>query len=67
VKQFTDFPLLMRTDTSSGCAPPTCSGLHAGTLPADGPSKKVQNITDEQYAKLGDYVVWDEKPTVPRR
>ena len=35
------------------------------TLPADGPSKKVQGLTDEQHQKLGDFVVWDAKTNSP--
>ena len=39
---------------------------YKNTLPADGPSKKVQGITDEQHAKLGDFVVWDAKSNSPK-
>ena len=31
------------------------------TLSADGPSIKIQGLTAEQHAKLGDYVIWDSK------
>ena len=66
VKQFTDFPLLVRTDNLKRLRAAEVFPGYASTLPAEGPSKKVQNITDEQHAKLGDYVVWDEKSNGPK-
>ena len=34
--------------------------------PADSPSRKVQGLTDEQYRKIGDFVVWDSKSNAPK-
>jgi nitrate reductase alpha subunit len=66
VKQFTDFPLLVRTDTLKRLrAHEVFPGYRPG-LAADGASFRVQGLTAEQYARLGDYVVWDEKAGGPR-
>jgi nitrate reductase / nitrite oxidoreductase, alpha subunit len=61
VKEFTDFPLLVRTDNLQRLRAHEVFPGYKSTLPADGASKKVQGLTDEQHAKLGDYVVWDAK------
>jgi nitrate reductase alpha subunit len=66
VKQFTDFPLLVRTDNGKRLRAAEVFPNYASTLAADGPSKKVQGITDEQHAKLGDFVVWDAKAEFPK-
>ena len=61
VKAFTDFPLLVRTDTLKRLhAHEVFAGYRTG-LSAAGPSVKIQGFTSAQHAKLGDYVVWDEK------
>ncbi|HLG18437.1 MAG TPA: molybdopterin-dependent oxidoreductase [Bdellovibrionota bacterium] len=60
VKQFTDFPLLVRTDTSRRLS---AAELFPGYKPADlknGPSYKIHGLTDENRTKLPDYVVYDE-------
>ncbi|MEQ2010352.1 MAG: molybdopterin-dependent oxidoreductase, partial [Limisphaerales bacterium] len=66
VKSFTDFPLLIRADNLKRLRAGEVFPNYTSTLPADGPSKKVQGITDEQHKKLGDYVVWDRKTNGPR-
>jgi len=66
VKAFTDFPLLVRTDNLKRLRAGDVFANYASTLAADGPSKKVQGITDEQHKKLGDYVVWDAKTNSPK-
>ena len=66
VKAFTDFPLLVRTDNLKRLRASDVFPNYTGTLPADGPSKKVQGITDEQHKQLGDYVVWDTKTNSPK-
>jgi nitrate reductase alpha subunit len=61
VKRFTDFPLLVRTDT--------LQRLHAADLFPDyqpgldpnGPSFRQQGLQPEQYEQLGDYVVRDAR------
>lgn len=61
VKQFTDFPLLVRADNLKRLRAHEVFPNYQSTLPADGASKTVQGLTDEQHARLGDYVVWDAK------
>jgi nitrate reductase alpha subunit len=59
VTQYTDFPLLIRTDNLKRLrAADVIAGYKPG-LSKEGPSYKLQNITDEQYAKIGDFVVMD--------
>jgi nitrate reductase alpha subunit len=66
VKQFTDFPLLIRADTLKRLRAQEVFPDYRSALPADGPSKKVQGFTDDQHAKLGDFVVWDAKSGAPK-
>lgn len=61
VKRFTDFPLLVRTDSLERLRAAEVFPDYKTTLAPDGPSVKVQGLTAEQHAKLGDYVIWDEK------
>ena len=67
VVTFTDFPLLVRTDTLRRVrAAEVFPGYQPG-LNRDGPSYREQNITDEQYAKIGhDFVVVDDATGEPR-
>src|SRR5678815_2127692 len=66
VKAFTDFPLLIRADNLKRLRAADVFPNYTSTLSADGPSKKVQGITDEQHKKLGDYVVWDSQTNSPK-
>ncbi len=66
VKAFTDFPLLIRADTLKRLRAAEVFPNYSSTLPADGPSKKVQGITDDQHKRLGDYVVWDAVTKGPK-
>jgi len=66
VKAFTDFPLLVRTDTLKRLRAHEVVPGYRTTLAADGPSMKIQGFTAAQHAKLGDYVVWDEKAKAMR-
>jgi len=61
VKAFTDFPLLVRTDTLKRLRAHEVFPGYRTTLAADGPSMAIQGLTAEQHATLGDYVVWDER------
>ncbi len=59
IKQFTDLPLLVRTDTLRRLRP---EDVIAGYEPKDirgGPSYSVQGITDAQRAQIGDFCMWD--------
>jgi len=58
-RRFTDFPLLVRTDTLQRLRP---QDIDANYRPKDisaGPSYKVQGLTDQQREKIGDFCVWD--------
>ncbi len=60
VKQFTDLPLLVRTDNLKRLrADEVFPGYQLG-LSADGPSFADQGLTQEQYEQLGDFVVFDQ-------
>jgi len=63
---FTDFPLLVRRDTLKRLRAHEVFAGYTSSLSPEGPSVKVQGFTKEQHAKLGDYVVWDEKANGPR-
>ncbi|MBI3065231.1 MAG: molybdopterin-dependent oxidoreductase, partial [Deltaproteobacteria bacterium] len=65
VKRFTDFPLLVRTDNLKRLRAHEVFSGYKSPLSADGPSMKIQGLTREQHAKLGDYVIWDEKKKAP--
>ncbi|MBI3098580.1 MAG: molybdopterin-dependent oxidoreductase [Planctomycetes bacterium] len=60
VRRFTDFPLLVRTDTLKRLR---ASDAFPGYRNVDlhgGYSYKVQGLKDEQREKIGDFVVWDK-------
>jgi nitrate reductase / nitrite oxidoreductase, alpha subunit len=66
VKAYTDFPLLIRTDNLKRLRASEIFKDYKSSLPQDGPSKKIQGLTDEQHEKLGDFVVWDTKTRAPK-
>ncbi|HAK57135.1 MAG TPA: nitrate oxidoreductase subunit alpha [Acidobacteria bacterium] len=66
VKRFTDFPLLVRTDTLKRLRASEVFADYQSTLAADGPSMRIQGFTEEQHEQLGDYVIWDEQADEPR-
>jgi nitrate reductase alpha subunit len=59
VKRFTDFPLLVRTDTLERLRAADLFPSYEPGLDPNGPSFQQQRLTPEQYEKLGDYVVRD--------
>jgi nitrate reductase / nitrite oxidoreductase, alpha subunit len=61
VKGFTDFPLLVRTDNLKRLRAHEVFKDYQTGLSPDGPSMKIQGLTPDQHAKLGDFVVWDRK------
>ncbi len=65
VKQFTDLPLLVRTDNLLRLKASDIFPDYKNGLADDGPSFKLQNLSKEQYGKLGDFVVWDKKTGKP--
>jgi len=66
VVKFTDFPLLIRTDTLQRLRAADVFADYKPGLSKEGPSYKLQHITEEQYARLGDYVVIDDATGQPR-
>jgi nitrate reductase alpha subunit len=65
VKQFTDFPLLVRTDTLARLRADEVFPDYKSELSKTGPSYKVQGLTDEQHGQIGDRIVWDKKTNKP--
>jgi nitrate reductase alpha subunit len=61
VKAFTDFPLLVRADNLKRLRASEVFTDYKPGLKKDGPSYTTQHLTDEQYAKVGDFVMYDEK------
>ncbi|HEX9618272.1 MAG TPA: molybdopterin-dependent oxidoreductase [Anaerolineales bacterium] len=59
VKRFTDFPLLVRADTLARLRAADVFPNYQAGLKPDGPSFQQQGLTEEQYDKLGDFVVRD--------
>lgn len=66
VKAYTDFPLLIRADTLTRLrAAEVFPGYRPG-LKKEGVSYQTQHLTDDQYAKIGDFVIFDEQQGQPR-
>ena len=55
LKKFTDFPLLVRTDTLQRLRAHDVFQGYETTLDSDGPSMRIQGLTADQHAQLGDY------------
>ena len=58
-RQFTDFPLLVRTDNLRRLRPEDIQADYQQKDLSAGPSYKIQGLTDAQRAKMGDFCVWD--------
>jgi nitrate reductase alpha subunit len=65
VKQFTDFPLLVRTDNLKRLRPQDILPGYRNQDIKNGPSYKHHGLKDEQREKIGDFVVWDAKTQKP--
>ncbi len=61
VLKFTDFPLLVRTDTLKRLKANEIFPDYSLGLAEDSISFKYQGLKREQYEKLGDFVIWDEE------
>ena len=61
VKQFTDMPLLVRTDTLQRLRAHEVFPDYRPGLDPQGPSFHIQHLKLEQYEKLGDFVVFDNR------
>jgi len=66
VKQRTDFPLLIRTDTLKRVKPEEVIPGYKQPDISAGPSFKIQGLTSKQREQIGDFVVWDEGTKAPR-
>jgi len=66
VKRFTDFPLLVRTDTLKRLRAHEVFPNYTSSLSPAGPSMSVQGLLKEQHDKLGDYVIWDPQANEPK-
>ncbi len=66
IKQFTDFPLLVRKDNLKRLHAHELFPDYKPGLKPEGASFKEQGLKQEQYQKLGDFVVWDEGLNAPR-
>jgi nitrate reductase alpha subunit len=60
-KQFTDFPLLVRTDTLRRLRPQDMDAEYHSKDITGGPSYKIQGLTDVQRERIGDFCVWNEE------
>src|SRR5262249_30841135 len=58
VRRFTDFPLLVRTDTLRRLRPEEVISDYRPKDLKGGPSFTIQGLTDDQRVKIGDFCVW---------
>ncbi len=65
VLKFTDFPFLVRTDNLKRLRANEIFKDYQLGLSKEGPSFKYQGLKEDQYKKLGDFVVWDEVKNAP--
>src|SRR5262245_43244359 len=61
VRRFTDFPLLVRTDTLKRLRPEDVIKDYQPKDLRAGPSYKIQGLTDAQRERIGDFTAWDAK------
>jgi nitrate reductase alpha subunit len=61
VRRFTDFPLLVRTDTLKRLRPEEVIKDYKPKNIKGGPSYTIQGLTDDQRQKIGDFTVSDSK------
>jgi nitrate reductase alpha subunit len=66
ILRFTDFPLLVRTDTLKRLRAAEVFAAYKSSLAADGASMSLQGLTKEQHEKLGHCVVWDAAANAPK-
>jgi nitrate reductase alpha subunit len=60
-RQFTDFPLLVRTDTLTRLRPQDVDPDYKLKDISAGPSYRMHGLTEEQRQRIGDFCVWDEE------
>lgn len=66
VLRFTDMPLLVRLDTLERLRADEVFPDYVNQLPPDSPSFTLHGMTQDQYEKIGDRVVWDTAANGPR-
>ncbi|MBI4445265.1 MAG: molybdopterin-dependent oxidoreductase [Acidobacteria bacterium] len=66
LKRFTDFPLLVRTDNLRRLRAHEVFANYKSSLSPDGPSMKIQGLTQQQHEALGDFVIWETEANAPR-
>jgi len=59
VRRFTDFPLLVRTDTLRRLRPEDVIADYKARDLSNGPSFRIQGMTADQRDRIGDFTVWD--------
>lgn len=64
VKRFTDFPLLVRTDTLKRLRPEEVIAGYEQKDISGGPSFTQQALTEEQRETIGDFAAWDGQQVV---
>ncbi len=65
VRRFTDFPLLVRTDTLRRLRPEEVIPNYKLKDLSQGPSFRLQGLTPEQRQRIGDFTVWDLEQNKP--
>jgi len=58
-RKYTDFPLLVRTDTLKRLRPQDIQPDYQPKDLSSGPSYRVQGLRDDQRRRIGDFCVWD--------
>lgn len=65
LKRFTDFPLLVRTDTLKRLRPEEVIPGYKSKDISTGPSYTIHGLTDEQREKIGDFCMWSARDSAP--
>ncbi|MDA0999015.1 MAG: molybdopterin-dependent oxidoreductase [bacterium] len=65
VKNFTDFPLLVRSDTLKRLRPQDVIPGYRNQDISGGPSFKIHGLTPKMREAVGDFMVWDKKKNAP--
>lgn len=66
LKEFSDFPLLIRKDTLKRLKPEDFISGYSNQLAEDSPSFKIHGMKEEQYNQIGDFVVFDNNSKSPQ-
>lgn len=66
LKRFTDFPLLVRKENLKRLRAQDVFRNYQSDLSLDGPSVKIQGLTNEQHEIIGDFVILDQDSNSPK-